>query len=84
MKQGKWNIHGESLVEIHVANIAAAGSWVSQSNLGVEVGTVEVNLASVVVNDLASLSRIYASATFFTTFHERTHILDARLKDTES
>ena len=47
--------NSKGLVKIHVANITTAGSRVGQTNLCVEVGTVEVNLTAVVVDDIASV-----------------------------
>ena len=49
------NVHGESLVEVHVANVTTTGRRIRQSNLGIEIGAIEINLAAVVVYDLAGL-----------------------------
>jgi hypothetical protein len=49
------NVHGEGLVEVQVANVAAADRRVGEADLGVEVGAVQVNLTAVVVDDLARL-----------------------------
>lgn len=47
--------HCERLVQVHVTNIAAARSRVGDADLRVEVGTIEVDLATIVVDDLAGL-----------------------------
>lgn len=47
------NLHGEGLVEIEMANISTARSRVGKTDLSVEVGTVEVDLTAVLVDDLA-------------------------------
>ena len=51
--------HGESLVQVHVTNITTTDRWIGQSDLGVEVGTIKVDLATIVVDDLASLLSPY-------------------------
>ena len=42
-------------MQVHVTNVATTNRWVGQSDLGVEVGAIKVDLATVVVDDLASL-----------------------------
>ena len=50
-----WN--GEGLVQVHVADITTAGRRVGEANLSVQVGTIQVHLTPVFVDDLASLER---------------------------
>ena len=45
--------NGEGLVEVHVANIATACSRVCKADLSIEIGTVEIDLTTVLMNDLA-------------------------------
>jgi hypothetical protein len=42
-------------VEVKMAHVTSADSWVRQTYLSVQVGTVQVNLTAVVVDDLAGL-----------------------------
>ena len=51
----KGNSHGKGLVQVHVTNVTPTNRRVSQTNLSIEIGTVQVNLATIVMNDLASL-----------------------------
>ena len=41
--QTSYNSHSEGLVQVHVADVATTLGGVSETNLGVEVGTVEVD-----------------------------------------
>lgn len=54
---GRQHSHREGLVKIHMANVTAAGSRVGQTDLSVQVGTVQVDLTAVIVNDLARLEQ---------------------------
>lgn len=45
----------ESLVKVHMTNVTSACSWVSQADLSIEVRAVEVDLATVLVYNLASI-----------------------------
>ena len=49
------NPHSEGLVQVHVAHVTTAYSGVRHPNLGVEVSTVQIDLSTVVMDDLASL-----------------------------
>ena len=53
-------IHGKGLVEVHVADIASTGRRVRETDLGVQVRTVEVDLAAVLVDDVARLPPIFS------------------------
>lgn len=53
--------HSERFVKVHVTDITTTCGRVSQTNLGIEVGTIKVNLATVVVDNLAGLNGILAS-----------------------
>lgn len=52
---------GESLVKVEMANIRPALGWRRQSDHGVEVCTVEVDLSTVAVDDLACLLDLQAT-----------------------
>lgn len=47
--------HSKVLVQVEMANIASAHRRVRQSNLCVEICTIQVNLSTTVMNDLAGL-----------------------------
>ncbi len=49
----------EGLVEVEVADVGAELAGVDYADLGVEVGTVEVDLAAVGVDDLADLANLF-------------------------
>ena len=49
--------HSEGLVEVHMADVATASRRVRKTNLGIQVGTVEVHLSAIFMNNLASLER---------------------------
>ena len=52
---GRVNVHGKALVQIQVADITAARRRICETDLCVEIRTIEVNLASVLVDDSACL-----------------------------
>lgn len=52
---GVSDVHCKSLVEIHVADVTTTGRRIGQTNLGVKVGTIKVDLTTVIVNNLAGL-----------------------------
>ena len=68
-EQLTYDLHSESLVQVHVADISAADDRVRQADLSVEIGAVKVHLATVVVNDLAGL----ISSGQFRSWPERTY-----------
>lgn len=45
----------KSLVQVHVADITTAYSGIGQTDLGIEVGTIQVHLTTVVMDDLTSI-----------------------------
>ena len=47
--------HGKRLVKVHMTNIAAASGRVRETNLSIQVCSVEVYLASVFMDDIARL-----------------------------
>ena len=47
--------NGEGLVEVQVADIATTGRRVRETNLSVQIGTIQIHLTAVVVDDLASI-----------------------------
>jgi len=47
--------NGKGLVQVHVANVASTGRRVGQANLSVKIGTVEINLTAVLVDNVASV-----------------------------
>lgn len=55
MQLGYENPHGEGLVEIHMAYITPTGCWVGETDLSVQVGTVQVHLATILMDDATSL-----------------------------
>ena len=46
------NVHSKGLVQVHVADVTAADRRVCQTNLGVEVRAVQIDLSAIFVNDL--------------------------------
>ena len=54
-EQLTYDLHSESLVQVHVADISTADGRVRQADLSVEIGAFEVHLATIVVNDRAGL-----------------------------
>ena len=48
----------ESLVKVQVANISAEGTRRGQTNLSIHVGTVHVDLATILVNNVANLANL--------------------------
>ena len=46
-------LHGECLMQVHVADVTAADGRVCQTDLRIEVGTVQIDLTPVIVDDLA-------------------------------
>src|SRR5690606_17260366 len=47
----------EGLVQVHVADVGADISWAGQAYKRVEIGSVEINLAAMLVNDRADVLR---------------------------
>ena len=47
------DVHSEGLVQVHVADITTADRRVCQPDLRIKVGTVQIDLTPVVVDDLA-------------------------------
>ena len=47
--------HSERLMEVEMANIASANRRVRQSNLCIEIGAIQVDLPTIVMNNLAGL-----------------------------
>ena len=47
--------NAESLVKVHVRDVGAKFAGPADPNHGIEIGTVHVNLAAVLMNDLADL-----------------------------
>ncbi len=45
----------EGLVQIHVADIGAELRRPHQSDLGIQIGAVEIDLAAVIMNDVADV-----------------------------
>ena len=62
---GRQHLHREGLVKIHVANITAAGGRVGQTDLGVQIGTIQVDLAAVIMDDLARLHQHVRSSIIY-------------------
>ena len=54
-EQLTYDLHSESLVQVHVAVISAAYGRVRKADLSIAIGAIKVPLATVVVNDLAGL-----------------------------
>ena len=52
---GSKYLHSKGLVKIHVADVSATGCRVCEANLGVQVRTIEVDLATILVDNLAGL-----------------------------
>jgi len=75
------DLHGKSLVKVHMTDITTTGSRVGQTYLSVEISSVQVYLTSVVVNDLAGLLRCQSCFYYLPRYY--THTLDSRLKHTE-
>ena len=46
-----WN--GESLMEIQMANISSDQTWRGKTKLSIHIGTIHVNLSSVMMNCVA-------------------------------
>lgn len=49
------HLHGERLVKVHVTDITAAGSRVCETNLGVQICSVEIDLTTIFVDDITRL-----------------------------
>ena len=45
--------NAEGLVEVEMADIRSIGAWTAESNLGIEVGAIEVNLPAMAMHHLA-------------------------------
>ena len=73
--------HGESLVEVQMAYIPTACRGVCESDLSIQVCTVEVNLATVFVYNPTCLRRLSIRGVHHQ--HIQTHVLNAYFKDTE-
>jgi hypothetical protein len=48
-------LHGECLVKIHVTDITAAGGGVCETNLGIQICSVEIDLTTILMDDIARL-----------------------------
>ena len=47
--------HGERLVKVHVADITTAGSRICETNLGIQIRSVEIDLTTILMDDIARL-----------------------------
>ena len=46
----------ECLMEIEVADVSSIHAWLAQTNLGIEVGAIEIDLAAMFVHHVAELA----------------------------
>lgn len=67
-------------MKIHMADISTTGSRICGTNLGIQVGTVEVYLTTVVMDDLTSLHRMVKN---WKRGKRETYCLDAVFEYTE-
>ena len=47
--------HGERLVKVHMANITPTCGRVCETNLGIQIRSVEINLTTILVDNIARL-----------------------------
>jgi len=49
------DVHSKRLVQVQVADITTTSSRISQSNLSIQVGAIQIDLSTIVVNYLTSI-----------------------------
>lgn len=48
-------LHRKRFVEVEMAHISTTNSRIRQSNLGIQVGTIQIHLSAVLVDNLACI-----------------------------